>query len=133
MSKREPPPGAVWISDGHGSKALVYPPDDPGPRPIFVMLHGMCSEPEHECPYFAEAIGHHGWLICPRGNARCGETGSTWQQPRWREAVERSVQAIHEVFPGELDESPGRTLIGFSLGGIVAMAIAHQDQGRYRE
>src|SRR5690349_12584887 len=49
-------PPAEWLAPANdGADVLVYPPrrDRATPRPVTVMLHGMCDLPERECPYFA--------------------------------------------------------------------------------
>ena len=126
---REP----VWIRGQDDIEVLVYPPRSrKGPQPIVVMLHGMCDEPENECPHFAESATKRGWLLCPRARLRCPGGGSIWHYPRRHETLRASVQAVHAAFPGLLDESPGRTLIGFSLGGIFGMDVAHRGEGKYR-
>lgn len=127
------PRGPVWIRSQDGVEVLVYPPREAStPRPIFVMLHGMCDEPENECPHFAESVSRRGWLVCPRAPVRCPGGGSIWQYSRRFDTVEESVAAVHAAFPGKLDEAPGRTLIGFSLGGIFGMDIAHHPESRIR-
>src|SRR5262245_45743706 len=55
---------------------LVFPPADrTSPRPITVMLHGMCGTPENACPYFARVAAKDSWLICPRGTLTCPSGG----------------------------------------------------------
>ncbi|HOU93859.1 MAG TPA: hypothetical protein PLU22_22570 [Polyangiaceae bacterium] len=127
------PPAPVWLGTVEsGVQALVYPPQDrSAPRPVTVMLHGMCDEPERECPYFAEVVTRSGWLICPRAETRCPDGGSIWGYQRRHRTVERAVELVHAAFPGELDETHGRTLIGFSLGALFGMDLGHQGAGRY--
>ncbi|MBN2195859.1 MAG: hypothetical protein JW751_23785 [Polyangiaceae bacterium] len=115
-----------------GVEVLVYPPRDrSAPRPVTVMLHGMCDEPEHECPYFAAAVTRESWLVCPRASLRCPNGGSIWSYQVRHHTVERAVTLVRTTFAGELDEAPGRTLIGFSLGALFGMDVGHRANGRY--
>jgi predicted esterase len=41
--------------------------------------------------------------------------------------VEAAVAQVRAQFPGEIDESTGRTLIGFSLGAFVANDVAQHE------
>jgi predicted esterase len=114
--------------------AVVYAPAQTKPeaRAITVMLHGMCDEPQWECPYFANATTPGGWLVCPRANVRCDGGGSTWSfDGRFSAAVESSVQRVKNEHPEEVDDTQGRTLIGFSLGALRAMDLAHEGGGKY--
>ncbi len=130
---RSLPRGPIWIHGEGDIEVLVYPPrSDIGPQPVLVMLHGMCDEPENECPYFAESATRHGWLLCPRARLRCEGGGSIWHYPRRHETVRESVRAVRAAFPDLLDESSGKTLIGFSLGGIFGMDVAHRGEDDYR-
>ena len=50
---------------------VVYRSTAPGPRPISVVLHGMCGEPERACAHFARAIGVRNGKRCrAQPNAR---------------------------------------------------------------
>jgi predicted esterase len=124
-----PPPSA------REEEVLFYPPQDRSrPRPLFVMLHGMCGAPEHACPYFAPTISRYGWLVCPRAAQACDGGGTTWSYREREQTVERAVERVVRRFPGEIDESAGRTLIGFSLGAFVASDVAQRPDplARYR-
>ena len=108
-------------------EVLFYPPQDRSrARPLFVMLHGMCGAPEHACPHFAATISRFGWLVCPRAERTCEGGGTTWTYSERERTVEQAVERVRRRFPGEIDESVGRTLIGFSLGGFVASDIAQR-------
>jgi predicted esterase len=127
------PRGPSWVYGAHDIEVLVYPPRSRrGPQPIFVMLHGMCDEPQNECPYFAQSVTKRGWLLCPRARLRCRGGGSIWSYARRQETVRESVRAVQAAFPGLLDESSGKTLIGFSLGGLFGMDLAHRGADDYR-
>lgn len=96
------------------------------------MLHGMCDEPEVECPYFAEAVTRRSWLVCPRADLRCDSGGYIWQQGRREQTVEAAVSLVKTRFAHHIAEEQGRALIGFSLGAIFGMDLAHNGEGRYR-
>ncbi len=111
---------------------VAYPPLDRSvPRPVTVMLHGMCSEPERACRHFADTVTREGWLLCPRAAKRCDGGGSIWPQQGFDEQIEAGIERVRRRHPGELDDAGGRTLIGFSLGAFRALDMAHHGQGRY--
>jgi predicted esterase len=95
------------------------------------MLHGMCNAPEWECPYFAEAVQNTSWLICPRASVRCDGGGAIWSWKKKALTVEAAVERVQARYPGTFDESDGRTLMGFSLGAIAGMDLAHFGGGKW--
>ncbi len=109
----------------------IPPKRQDAPRPVTVMLHGMCDEPEYECPWFANTVTQSDWLLCPRASLRCDGGGSIWSFKRYDDTVERSVERAKKEFPGTIDDDAGRTLVGFSLGAIRGMDLAHEGAGRY--
>jgi predicted esterase len=121
------------FEEGDGEPGIVaYPPRDRSlARPVTIMLHGMCSEPERACRHFASTINEDGWLLCPRASQRCDGGGSTWPQRGFDARIEAGVERVKRRFAGELDDSGGRTLIGFSLGAFRALDLAHAGRGRY--
>lgn len=126
-----PKPLAPAISASSADVVVFAPSDRSRPRPLFVMLHGMCGSPENTCAAFAGTTARLGWLICPRAARACDGGGSTWAYGERFETVERAVASVHQRFPGEIDESQGRTLIGFSLGAFVANDLAARGGARY--
>jgi predicted esterase len=137
-ARAEPPPRApVWIAaetkDGTG--VLAYPPRETrAPRPLMVMLHGMCDVPQRECPAFAgEATSGH-WLLCPRANLACEGGGNIWSgMPAVRTSLlDATLESARQRFAGKLDEASGRTLVGFSLGSFVALDVAQRSKGTWR-
>jgi predicted esterase len=122
-------PAFQWIRrDGATPESLVYVPsgDEAGPRPIAVMLHGMCGAPENECPAFASAFAKRGFLVCPRATLSCAGSGSTWSALGRAELVEAAIQSVQQRFPGRVDATQ-RTLVGFSLGAFVASELSSRD------
>ncbi|HWA73009.1 MAG TPA: hypothetical protein VG937_11760 [Polyangiaceae bacterium] len=112
-------------SPRNDGEVVFYPPlDRSRPKPLFVMLHGMCGAPERTCPYFAATTERLGWLVCPRAARPCEGGGTTWSHREREQTIERAVARVRAQFPGEIDETAGRTLIGFSLGAFVATDLA---------
>lgn len=127
-------PEFVWIPrDGATPESLVYLPSGAGdtPRPIAVMLHGMCGAPENECPAFAKAFTKRGFLVCPRATLSCAGGGSTWAARGRVELVEAAIQSVATRFPGRMDTAQ-RTLVGFSLGAFVANELSNADPARWQ-
>ena len=122
----------VLPKEGSSPEVHVYPPfDSTRPRRITVMLHGMCHAPEYECPWFADAVRKSSWLVCPRASLTCEGGGPIWQFKRMGQTVEAAVQRVKATYPGKLDESGGRVLMGFSLGAIGGMQLAHAGAGKW--
>lgn len=131
------PESPAWVdAEAFAGKAFVYPPQpreaSEAPRPVTVMLHGMCGHPQSACAPFVDVSTSRGWLVCPRGEDVCG--GGT----RWRlngaddgRLVEGSVRAVVRAHEGEVDASAPRVIVGFSLGGIAAVQIAQASTQQY--
>ena len=127
------PSAPETLSETDDAPGVIAIPPLPrsAPRPVTVMLHGMCDEPENECPWFQSSVTRNSWLLCPRASLRCQGGGSIWSGKGFEETVERSVQRAKAEFPGTIDDAGGRTLVGFSLGAIRGMDLAHDGRGRY--
>ncbi len=110
---------------------VVYPAQQPGPRPVTVVLHGMCSEPANACRHFADRVSADEHLVCPRASRRCEGGGSIWPQRGFAQQVEQSIARAHESLGDRVDSSRGRTLIGYSLGAFRALELAQQGEGKY--
>lgn len=118
--------------EGDAPAVLVFPPEDvTRPRPITVMLHGMCGAPENECPYFAPVAAKDSWLICPRGTLTCSSGGATWAFSRRTETVELAIRRVEAAHLGQVDAHEDATLIGFSLGAFVAMDLVNRQPTRW--
>jgi predicted esterase len=126
-----PVAGALFAEERTRPGAWVYAPRESSERRITVMLHGMCDEPEYECPYFVDAVTHGSWLVCPRARLRCDGGGSIWPFESFERDIEASVTRASASYPGEIDAA-SRTLVGFSLGAIRGMDLAHSGAGRWR-
>jgi len=110
---------------------VVYPAQVPGVRRVTVLLHGMCGEPANACSHFAEQVTKSEHLICPRASRRCDGGGSTWPQKGFEDQIERAVLRAQAALGQGVDESHGRTLIGYSLGAFRALELAQHGAGRY--
>ena len=127
------PASPVLLEERRGAPgALVYAPTRARTRRVTVMLHGMCDEPENECPYFAGAVTPRSWLVCPRATLRCDGGGSIWPWQSYADNVEASIERVASEYPNALDANGGRTLMGFSLGAIRGMDLAHAGAGRWK-
>jgi alpha-beta hydrolase superfamily lysophospholipase len=124
-----------WIQADH-SRAFVYPPQHglASPQPVTVVLHGMCGEPLGVCAPFVGGSTARGWLVCPKAQDACGG-GSRWRFSGSfdAQAVEASVGELARERTGEVDLSAPRVIVGFSLGGILAvrMAESQSEHARY--
>jgi predicted esterase len=110
---------------------VIFPARAPGPRPITVVLHGMCGEPSYTCRHFAEEVTETANLVCPRASQRCAGGGASWPQAGFAEAVEAAVARAKTALPHAADDEHGRTLIGYSLGAYRAIDIAQSTPGKY--
>jgi len=131
------PEAPAWEdAEAFAGKAFVYPPrgadGTEAPRPVTVMLHGMCGHPQSACAPFVDVSTSRGWLVCPRGEDACGG-GTRWRLngPDDGQLVEASVRAVVRSHDGEVDASAPRVIVGFSLGGIAAVQIAQGSVGKY--
>ena len=124
----------VWLEETANEPAvLAFPPRaTTGRRPMVVMLHGMCDPPERECPYFANSVTEFAWLVCPRARLSCGGGGGTmWDWRKKYETVDAAVDRVRAYDGASVDADRDRILIGFSLGALAAMDIAHRARGQW--
>jgi predicted esterase len=129
------PEAPAWVeAEAFAGKAFVYPPrgESESPRPVTVMLHGMCGHPQSACAPFVDVSTSRGWLVCPRGEDVCGG-GTRWRLngPDDGRLVEGSVRALVRGHEGEVDAGAPRLIVGFSLGGIAAVQIAQATTNQY--
>jgi predicted esterase len=123
-----------WIQADR-SRAFVYPPRRAlaSPQPVTVVLHGMCGEPLGVCAPFVGGSTARGWLVCPRAQDACGG-GARWRFSGDFDArtVEASVGELARERTGEVDLFAPRVIVGFSLGGILAVRMAESQSERAR-
>jgi predicted esterase len=113
------------------SGVIVYPAEKPGARRVTVLLHGMCGEPANICRLFSEQVTADDHLICPRARRRCDGGGSTWPASGFEQQIEAAVQRAEAALGPNVDETHGRTLIGYSLGAFRALTLAERGAGKY--
>lgn len=112
---------------------VIVPAEGPGPHRVRVVLHGMCGNAANICRYFAGDFSKDEHLICPRASARCDGGGASWPQVGFSDQIEKAVaRAVQALGNGAtVDESHGRTLVGYSLGAYRALELAHHAGGKY--
>ncbi len=110
---------------------VIFPARGAGPHRITVLLHGMCGDPARSCSHFADEVTRSSTLICPRASQRCAGGGSSWPETGVPEQVERAVTRAKLALPDAIDDTRGRTLIGYSLGAYRAQQIALSSAGKY--
>ena len=115
----------------HSVGAVILSARGPGVHPITVVLHGMCGDAARACSYFAEQVTESAHLICPRASARCAGGGASWPEQGVADAVESAVERAKVALGEAVDDSHGRTLIGYSMGAFRALGIAQSANGRY--
>jgi predicted esterase len=110
---------------------VVYPAQTSGVHRVTVLLHGMCGEPQNACRHFAPQVTADEHLICPRASRRCDGGGSTWPQTGFERKIEQAVRRAEAALGATVDETHGRTLIGYSLGAYRALELAQHGAGKY--
>lgn len=103
-------------------------------------IHGICYPPSYSCGTWLGAAVDVGVLVCPTGNARCGDSGigpPSWEAPTWEELVttmdgdlERSIAKVEAQRRGSIRRD-GAILTGFSRGAYAAPIIARMHPGRW--
>ena len=103
-------------------------------------LHGICYPPSYSCGRWRFAGTCLGVLVCPTGNARCGDAATgppSWEAPTWEELVtamdhdlERSIASVVARHPDSTTRD-GAILTGFSRGAYAAPVIARRHPGRW--
>jgi len=115
----------------HSGGAVILSARSAGAHPITVVLHGMCGDAARACSYFAGQVTESAHLICPRASARCAGGGASWPEQGVADAVESAVERAKVALGEAVDDSQGRTLIGYSMGAFRALGIAQSAHGRY--
>ncbi|MEZ4258878.1 MAG: hypothetical protein R3B36_07405 [Polyangiaceae bacterium] len=102
-------------------------------------LHGICYPPSYSCGKWAGAASKYGFLVCPTGNATCGDAANgppSWEAPSWGELVsimdrdlERAVASVAKRHPTLSRDDA--ILTGFSRGAYAAPTIAKMHPGRW--
>jgi hypothetical protein len=111
------------------------------PRRLVGHLHGLCGPPAYACGKWIAAGAEVGVLVCPTGNAKCGDSPfspASWEAPTWNELVtlmdhdlESSVAKVEAKHKGTIDRS-GAVLTGYSRGAYAAAVIARLPKNKDR-
>jgi predicted esterase len=136
------PAGEVDYETAGGNAVHVWPPAAalagsalaPAAAPVVVMLHGMCSDAVATCAFWNQAAQEQGWLVCPDGNARCGDGDPDWRGNGETKAahIDAAVDALRAEHPRAVAADGDDILVGFSRGAFVARDVAYARPGRYR-
>lgn len=122
--------------------ALPGDPARAGARPWRLVghLHGICHPPSYSCGKWLGAAVDVGVLVCPSGNARCGDSANgppSWEAPTWEELVatmdadlERSIAKVEAKHRGSIRRD-GAVLTGWSRGAFAAPVIARMHPKRW--
>jgi hypothetical protein len=111
-----------------------------GPQRLIAHLHGMCGPPPYACGKWIGAGTEVGVMVCPTGNARCGDSPvgpPSWEASTWMELVgimdrdlEAAVAKVEAKRRGSIDRE-GAVLTGYSRGAFAAPVIARAHPGRW--
>jgi hypothetical protein len=142
------PPPSARIDGPHEDLALdagrpiyyAFAKGIASPQRLVAHIHGMCGPPSYACGRWIGAGTEVGVMVCPTGNARCGDSPvgpPSWEAPSWMELVgimsadlERSVAKVEAKHPG-LVRKDGAILTGYSRGAYAAPVIARAHPGRW--
>lgn len=113
----------------------------PRPRRLVGHLHGICGPPVYACGRWISAGVEAGVLVCPTGNAKCGDSPlgpASWEAPSWSELVtimdhdlESAVAKVEARHKGSIDRS-NAILTGYSRGAYAAAVIARLPKNKNR-
>jgi hypothetical protein len=123
-------------------RPIYYALPKSGARPFRLVghLHGICGPPVYACGKWLSAGVEAGVLVCPTGNARCGDSPASpasWEAPSWNELVaimdhdlEAAVAKVEAKHQGAIDRT-GAILTGYSRGAYAAAVIARRHKDRW--
>jgi hypothetical protein len=143
------PPPPIAIDGPHENLSLdagrpIYyamPRGASHPLRLVGHLHGMCGPPPYACGKWIGAGTGVGLMVCPTGNARCGDSPigpPSWEAPSWLELVaimdhdlEAAIAKVEAKHRGILRRE-GAILTGYSRGAYAAPAITRLHPNRWR-
>jgi hypothetical protein len=118
----------------------AFPGDVARPLRLVAHLHGMCGGPSYACGKWLASGVAIGAVVCPTGNARCGDSGvgpPSWEAPTWSELVatmdrdlEASIAKVEAKHRGSIRRE-GAVLTGYSRGAYAAAVIARKHKDRW--
>lgn len=132
------PTARTLLHTATGGRVFAYPPlpssaAPAAPAPVVMMLHGMCGDPRLACDFWSDAGREGSWLVCPAGNARCGDWDDWKGTPAEKAAsLDQALEALDRAYPTAVVHAGRDVLIGFSRGAFVARDVAYERPGRYR-
>jgi predicted esterase len=102
---------------------------------VLVLLHGSHDSRAAECRAWAAEGARQGWLLCPAGRHRPDEPTSadrwTWGTvARMVREIRAGLDALARRHAGRVDRRR-LTLVGFSLGALLAHEVAYFSQGMF--
>lgn len=126
----------VWYA-----AAKPNPDKSASPARLIGHIHGVCGPPAYACGKWIGAGTAAGFMVCPTGNAKCGDSPyspPSWEAATWMELVgimdqdlETSIKKVatkrKDAFTRE-----GAILTGYSRGAFAAPAIAKAHPNRWR-
>lgn len=111
-----------------------------GPARLIGHFHGVCGPPSYACGKWVAAAVDVGAIVCPTGNAKCGDSPvgpPSWEAPTWRELVlamdhdlEDSIARVSAKHPHAIRRE-GAILTGYSRGAYAAPIVAGMHPGRW--
>lgn len=119
----------------------ALPKDASAPVRLVGHLHGVCGPPSYACGKWIGAGTAVGAMVCPTGNAHCGESPyspPSWEAASWGELVgimdhdlETSIAKVATKKKGAFTRE-GAILTGYSRGAYAAPQIARSHPNRWR-
>jgi predicted esterase len=117
------PSEAFWQM--HESEPLIVPDDEP--RPVTVLLHGMCADSSWTCDWLQYFEMAPAWQICPRAPGRCkSEPGYTWTSAAETRRVVELAMTTLEQRHGSRVRGDSVVLAGFSLGAYALAGLVRE-------
>jgi predicted esterase len=109
----------------HESAPLIEPDEDP--RPVTILLHGMCADSSWTCDWLQYFEMAPQWQICPRAPGKCAtEDGFRWTSgAETRRLLELSMATLKERHEGRVRDD-GIVLAGFSLGAYAVASLVRE-------
>jgi predicted esterase len=117
------PSEAFWQM--HESEPLVVPDEEP--RPVTVLLHGMCADSSWTCDWLQYFDMRPQWQVCPRAPGRCRtEPGYSWTGgAATRRVVELALSTLKQRHGARVrDDSV--VIAGFSQGAYALAGLVHE-------
>jgi predicted esterase len=117
------PSEAFWQM--HESEPLVVPDDEP--RPVTILLHGMCADSSWTCDWLQYFDMRPQWQVCPRAPRRCRtEPGYSWTGGAdTRRVVELALSTLRQR-QGARVRDDSLVIAGFSQGAYALAGLVHE-------